>query len=87
MLKVEQGTAPAQNTETQAVTTVQNAWETLVFDFGNRTGGNPLNFSGVDYDKVSIFPHFGTAGAASGNTYFVDVRKAINRHVKYCHVG
>jgi hypothetical protein len=72
MLKTEQGTAPAQNTETQALTTVQNAWETLVFDFGNRTGGNPLNFSGVNYDKLSIFPNFGTAGAASANTYYVD---------------
>lgn len=72
MLKVEQGTAPAQNTETQAVTTVQNDWETLVFDFGNRTGGNPLNFTGVDYDKVSIFPNFGVTGTASINTYYVD---------------
>ncbi len=72
MMKVEQGTAPAQNSETQAVTTVQNAWETLVFDFGTTTGGAPLNYSGVDYDKVSIFFNFNTPGTASANTFYLD---------------
>lgn len=72
MMKVEQGTAPPQNSETQAVTTVQNAWETLVFDFGTTTGGNPLNYSGVDYDKVSLFFNFGTPGTPSANTFYLD---------------
>ena len=72
MLKVEQGTAPAQNTEKTAVTTIQNAWETLVFDFGAQTGGNPLNYSGVTYDKMSVFCNFGNFGAASANTFYID---------------
>ena len=72
MLKVEQGTAPSQNTEKTAVTTVQNAWETLVFDFGAQTGGNPLNYSGVTYDKMSVFCNFGNLGTASANTFYID---------------
>ncbi len=72
MLKVEQGTAPAQNTEKTAVTTVQNAWETLVFDFGAQTGGNPLNYSGVTYDKMSVFCNFGNVGTAGANTFYID---------------
>jgi len=72
MLKVEQGTAASQNTEKTAVTTVQNAWETLVFDFGAQTGGNPLNYTGVTYDKMSVFCNFGNFGAASANTFYID---------------
>jgi hypothetical protein len=72
MLKVEQGTAPAQNSEKSVATTVQNAWETLVFDFGANTGGNPLNYSGVDYDKLSVFCNFNQVGTASANTFYID---------------
>lgn len=72
MLKVEQGTAPAQNSEKAVATTVQNAWETLVFDFGSTTGGNPLNYSGVDYDKLSVFCNFNQPGTASANTFYID---------------
>jgi|GEM_PF-4688981 hypothetical protein len=72
MLKIEQGTAPAQNSEKAVATTVQNAWETLVFDFGAHTGGNPLNYSGVDYDKLSVFCNFGQVGTASANTFYID---------------
>lgn len=72
MLKVEQGTSPAQNSEKAVATTVQNAWETMVFDFGTTTGGNPLNYSGVDYDKLSVFCNFGQAGTASANEFYID---------------
>lgn len=72
MLKVEQGSAPAQNSEKAVATTVQNAWETMVFDFGSNTGGNPLNYVGVDYDKLSIFCNFNQAGTASANTFYID---------------
>ena len=72
MLKVEQGTAPSQNSEKAVATTVQNAWETLVFDFGAQTGGNPLNYAGVDYDKLSIFCNFNQLGTASANTFYID---------------
>lgn len=72
MLKVEQGTAPAQNSEKAVATTVQNAWETMVFDFGAQTGGNPLNYSGVSYDKLSVFMNFNQVGTASANTFYLD---------------
>lgn len=72
MLKVEQGTAPAQNAEKAVATTVQNAWETMVFDFGSITGGNPLNYVGVDYDKLSVFCNFNQTGTASANTFYID---------------
>lgn len=72
MLKVEQGSAPAQNSEKAVATTVQNAWETIVFDFGSNTGGNPLNYSGVDYDKLSVFCNFNQVGTASANTFYID---------------
>lgn len=72
MMKVEQGNAPAQNSEKAVATTVQNAWETMVFDFGSNTGGNPLNYFGVNYDKLSVFCNFGQTGTATSNTFYID---------------
>ena len=71
-LRMEQGNNPALYSEAQVVTTLQNGWEILVFDFGNIIGGRPINYSSVKYNKLTIFPDYGNPGAASANTYFVD---------------
>ena len=68
LLKIEQAGTPANATEGTATTTSAEAWETLTWDLS----------SGVDasftYDKLSIFPNFGTGGGAVGDdtTYYVD---------------
>jgi len=69
-LKVEDQSNPAISVETDVITTVANAWDTLTFDFANQaTGTAAINFANT-YDKMSIFYDFGTVG--SGKTYYVD---------------
>ena len=69
-LKVEQDTDNTISCETEASTTVTNAWETLVFDFSNEvTGTAALNFANT-YDKASLFYNFGTAG--NGEIFYWD---------------
>jgi exo-beta-1,3-glucanase (GH17 family) len=71
-LKVEDSTNSARSVETEAVTTVANAWETLTFDFANPVSGPPLNLD-YDYNKLIIFFNFGATGAAAGaQTYYFD---------------
>lgn len=72
-LKVEESANSAHSAETEATTTVANAWETLTFDFANPASGTPaLDFS-YNYDKVSIYFDYGTTGATAGSkTYFFD---------------
>ncbi len=74
-LKVEDSTDPAVppiGVETQATTTVADAWETLTFDFANPVTGSGLN-PAKTYDKVIIFFNFGATGAAAGvQTYYFD---------------
>jgi hypothetical protein len=63
-LKIEDHKDGSKSVETDAVTTVANAWETLVFDFSNQAAGTaPINFTN-SYDKASIFFDFG-----NGNTW------------------
>jgi len=79
-LKVEDATSPGcpnscTSVETEAVTTVANAWETLTFDFANPVAGTPaLNLS-YNYNRLTIFFNFGVAGATAGaqTFYFDDV--------------
>ena len=75
-LKVENAADGTKSVETEARTTVANAWETLTFNFANpATGTAALNLATV-YNKVSIFFNFGTTGAASGGArtyYFEDI--------------
>ncbi|MFT5516470.1 MAG: hypothetical protein ACI80V_002602 [Rhodothermales bacterium] len=62
-LKAEDHRDVTLTVETEATTTVANAWEVLVFDFSNvAPGTNPFN-PATSFDKVSIFFNFGTAGA------------------------
>ncbi len=72
-LKVEDHTNPGISVETEATTTVANAWETLTFDFANQAAGTAaLNLANT-YDKASIFFNFGVTGATAGaKTYYFD---------------
>ena len=69
-LKVENAANGAQSVETEATTTVANAWETLTFDFANQVPGTPALSLATTYNKASIFFDFGTVG--SGKTYYLD---------------
>jgi hypothetical protein len=74
-LKVEDAAEGTRSVETDAVTTVENGWETLSFDFANEAAGTaPLNLS-YTYNKISIFFDFGRSGAdgGGGTFYFDDV--------------
>jgi len=69
-LKVEEAADPTKSVETDVVTTVANAWDTLSFDFLNHSSGtSAINYNQV-YDKMSIFYDFGNSGA--NKTYYVD---------------
>jgi uncharacterized membrane protein (Fun14 family) len=72
-LKAEDSFNAAISVETEAMTTVAGAWDTLTFDFNNEVMGTAaLNF-GNTYQKASIFFNFGTTGADAGEkTYFWD---------------
>jgi hypothetical protein len=69
-LKVEDRGNNTHSVETEAVTTVANAWETLVFDFANQAPGTAaLNLS-YTFDMASIFFDFGTGG--TGKVFYWD---------------
>lgn len=69
-LKLEDHNDGTKAVETDVVTTVANAWETLTFDFSNPASGTPAFNSAVNYDKASIFFDFGTAG--NGKKFYWD---------------
>ncbi len=72
-LKVEDTADASRSVETEAVTTVANDWETLVFDFANPVLGTPALNTDYDYARLIIFFNFGTAGATAGAaTYYFD---------------
>ena len=56
--------------ETEAMTTVTDGWETLVFDFANEAPGTAALVIGNTYDKASVFFNFGSIGEEK--TYFFD---------------
>lgn len=72
-VKVENAADGNIAVETEAVTTVAEQWETLVFNFANHAADTPpINLSN-SYDKISIFFNFGTSGADAGaQTYYWD---------------
>ncbi|NWJ41715.1 MAG: hypothetical protein HXX12_12185 [Geothrix sp.] len=74
-LKVEDAANNTITCETEATTTVANAWETLTFDFSSPATGTAALDVSKTYDKVSVFFNFGTAGATAGaqTFYFDDV--------------
>ncbi len=75
-LKVEDHTQASISVETEATTTVANAWETLTFDFAHQAAGTAALNVANTYDKASIFFNFGVGGATAGakSYYFDEVR-------------
>ena len=72
-LKAEQTGVPTISVETEAMTTMAGAWETLEFDFSNEAMGTAAIDLANTYDKISIFFNFGTDGATAGEqTYYWD---------------
>jgi hypothetical protein len=72
-LKVEDASDDTISVETEALTTVANAWETLTFDFSVQAAGTAALDLANTYDKVSIFFNFGTDGDTAGDkTYLWD---------------
>ena len=72
-LKVEDAADPTKSVETEATTTVANAWETLTFDFANQAAGTAALNLAYTYNKISIFFNFGVTGATAGaKTYYFD---------------
>lgn len=69
-LKAEDHRDPTLTVETEATTTVSNAWETLVFDMSDvALGTNPYN-PATNFDMLSIFFNFGQIG--TDNVYYFD---------------
>jgi hypothetical protein len=84
-LKVEAADNPTISVETEALTTVTSAWETLVFDFSNEAPGTAaINFANA-YNKASIFFNFGTTGAQAGEQayYWDDMYFGVYDKVNY----
>ncbi len=72
-LKVEDAADPTHSVETEAMTTVANAWETLTFNFANQAAGTAALNLAFTYNKASVFPNFGKTGAqGGGGTYYFD---------------
>ncbi|MDA1067203.1 MAG: hypothetical protein O3C43_11945 [Verrucomicrobia bacterium] len=69
-LKIEDKDDATHSVETEAMTTVANEWETLVFDFANEaTGTAALNLD-YTFNLASIFFNFGTTGADAGEKIY-----------------
>ena len=69
-LKVEDHTTPSKSVETEALTTVANTWETLIFDFSKEATGTSAINLGYNYDMASIFFDFGQSG--TGKIFYWD---------------
>jgi hypothetical protein len=75
-LKIEDHNDNTRSVETEAITTVANTWETLVFDFNNQAAGTAAFNSSYTYDKASVFFDFNNAG--NGKVfYWDDVKMAV----------
>ncbi|TDP73843.1 hypothetical protein [Bradymonas sediminis] len=72
-LKVEDAYDATRHVQAEATVTQANTWETLTFDFDNEVPGtDPFNES-YAYNKISVFPAFGTSGADDGDAvYYID---------------
>lgn len=78
-LKAEDRANNTHSVETEAITTVANTWETLVFDFANQASGTAaLNLS-YTFDMASIFFDFGNAG--TGKVFYWDDVKFLPANV------
>jgi hypothetical protein len=72
-LKLEDAADGTHTVETEAPTTVANAWQTLTFNFANQASGTAALNLAFTFNKASVFPHFGTNGASGGGgTFYFD---------------
>lgn len=72
-LKVEDANNSGITCETEAITTIAMAWDTLFFNFANPVTGTPALNPANNYNLASIFFNFGTTGAVAGEqTYYWD---------------
>jgi hypothetical protein len=69
-LKAENSANNTISVETDAVTTVANGWETLVFDFVNNSSGTPALNTSATYNILSVFFDFNVGG--SGKIFYWD---------------
>jgi hypothetical protein len=69
-LKLEESGDATHSVETDALTTVANAWETLTFDFSNPAEGTAALDTSYIFDTVSIFFNKGVSGADAGELIF-----------------
>jgi hypothetical protein len=69
-LKAENQANSTVSVETDATTTVANAWETLVFNFANNASGTPAMNTSATYNMLSVFFDFNVAG--SGKVFYWD---------------
>jgi hypothetical protein len=78
-LKVEDRNDNTHSVETEANTTVANAWETLVFDFKNQATGTAAINLAYTYNMASIFFDFGNPG--NGKVFYWDDVKLVTGQV------
>jgi hypothetical protein len=72
-MKVEDPNDAGKSVETEAITTIANAWQTLEFNFANQATGTAAINLAYTYKKLSVFFNFGTTGAIAGEkTYYFD---------------
>ncbi len=70
VFKLEVDVNTSVSVETQSLTTVANAWETIEFDFANEVAGTAALDLANDYNKAAIFFDFGTVG--NGQVFYWD---------------
>lgn len=72
-MKVEDPNDAGKSVETEATTSVANAWQTLQFNFENQATGTAAINLAYSYKKLTVFFNFGTTGAIAGEkTYYFD---------------
>jgi Bacterial Ig-like domain len=73
-MKLESVADNTKTVETEATTTVADAWETLTFNFANHATNTPALNLAATYNRASVFFNFGKNGAESGGakTYYID---------------
>jgi hypothetical protein len=78
-LKIEDAADGTKSVETEATSTVANAWETLIFDFKNQATGTAAINAAYKYNKASIFFDFGNNG--NGKVFYWDDVKYLTTNV------
>jgi hypothetical protein len=69
-IRLEDSSNSANSVETETLTTLAYAWETLVFDFSAPVAGTAELNTNYNFDKVSVFFNYLSSG--SGETYYFD---------------